>query len=208
MRTGIRARRILFGAAAVVALWWLFSSDEVRHPPGVLAPEEPAQTLIKEPQTWWRGTFQITPLADFDVRARVLSTARYYLGRETELSPLDLVLGWGRMSDQQVLDRLSISQSGRWFYWRSAYQMTPPIPIPEIQSHCANMHMIPAKPEIEKALKALRRGQVVRIQGQLVAVQARDGWNWRSSLSRDDTGNGSCELVWVSAVTVEAADGR
>lgn len=23
------------------------------------------------------------------------------------------------------------------------------------------------------------------------------GWRWRSSLSREDTGDGSCELVWV-----------
>jgi hypothetical protein len=31
----------------------------------------------------------------------------------------------------------------------------------------------------------------------LVEADGRDGWKWRSSLTRDDTGDGACELMWV-----------
>ena len=31
----------------------------------------------------------------------------------------------------------------------------------------------------------------------LVAAQGDDGWQWRSSLSREDSGDGACELIYV-----------
>jgi hypothetical protein len=33
-----------------------------------------------------------------------------------------------------------------------------------------------------------------------VEAQGRDGWSWRSSLTREDTGAGACELVFVQAI--------
>jgi hypothetical protein len=30
-----------------------------------------------------------------------------------------------------------------------------------------------------------------------VRVEAADGWSWTSSLTRDDTGPGACEVMWV-----------
>jgi hypothetical protein len=43
----------------------------------------------------------------------------------------------------------------------------------------------------------VRAGSLVRFSGYLVKVEAPDGWAWVSSLTRDDTGAGACELVWV-----------
>ncbi|MCY3021792.1 MAG: hypothetical protein NTW87_22505 [Planctomycetota bacterium] len=190
-------RRGICAVLIVLAVYWLFSSGDIRHPPGVLVPEEPLQVMLQDRKPWTRNGCQITPLAEFDIRARVLSKARYYMGRETELSPLDLVLGWGPLSDQEVVDKLSISQSGRWFEWRARKL---PLPPSEVACHCANMHMIPATPAVESALSSLRRGSIVRLQGYLVAVEGSNGWKWRSSLARDDGGNGSCEIVWVRSV--------
>ena len=31
-------------------------------------------------------------------------------------------------------------------------------------------------------------------------MRAPDGWRWRSSLTREDTGAGACELVWVERI--------
>ena len=59
------------------------------------------------------------------------------------------------------------------------------------------MHMIPSSNQIARALKRVRRGQVVQLSGYLVKIEAPDGWQWRSSLSRKDTGNGSCEVIYV-----------
>jgi hypothetical protein len=99
-----------------------------------------------------------------------------------------------------VLARIDVSQSGRFYYWR--YTGSPPIPHREIELSSANMHLIPATKAIEKKLKSLRPGNVVALRGYLVDVRSEDGFRWTSSLTRDDTGAGACELVWVAEVEV------
>ena len=101
------------------------------------------------------------------------------------------------MSDEAVLARIDVSQSGRFYYWR--YEGSPPIPHREIEVSSANMHLIPATRAIEKKLKNLRPGNVVALKGYLVDVQGEGGFRWRSSLN---TGSGACELIWVEEVEI------
>lgn len=143
----------------------------------------------------------LRPLAGFSIEARVLAREDYRLGREAEFSPTDLVLGWGRMREQEVLSRLEISQSARWYHYR--WRGEPPLPPQEIAGSSANMHMIPADFASAAALRRVRAGERVRIDGWLVQVEANDGWRWRSSLSRDDTGSGACEVVYVCSIHSE-----
>lgn len=141
--------------------------------------------------------YTIQPVASFQATARVLSTEHYRRGREAELSPVDLALGWGPMADDAVVDALDIRQSGRFFFWRAE---SFPIPRRDIETHSANMHMIPASQEIDHRLRAVRAGDQIRLRGYLVRVEASDGWQWRSSLTRDDTGAGACELVLLESL--------
>lgn len=192
-------KRWLFIALIVGAGAWAFWPEPVRtHPPGILVAIAPAQTPVKEGQSWQKNGYTIVPLAEFSLTSRVLSKKRYRLGRECDLSPVDLAMGWGPMSDQAVLDQLTISQGGRWFRWRAREL---PIPQSEIERHAANMHMIPSTDAVRAKLLALHRGDLVRLDGYLVRAEAADGWRWQSSLSRTDTGGGSCEVVWVNDVT-------
>lgn len=145
------------------------------------------------------GNARLRPLAGFSVEARVLSREDYRHGREADFSPTDLALGWGRMTEDAVLSQLDISQGGRWYRYR--WQGAPPIPVDEIVRSSANMHMIPADDAVAAALRRVERGQRVRIDGWLVEVNAGEGWRWRSSLTREDSGGGACELVFVCAVS-------
>lgn len=138
--------------------------------------------------------YTITPLADFSIEARVLAKETYTFDRGASLSPIDLALGWGPMSDSGVLSQIRISQSNRFYYWHVDQF---PIPREAIETHSANMHMIPADDAIEAQLKELHVGQIVKIEGYLVQANAKDGFYWRSSLTRQDTGAGACELVFV-----------
>ena len=105
------------------------------------------------------------------------------------------------MSDQAVLDEISMSQGQRWYrFWPRHQKM--PISGDEILFHSANIHTIPATPQIKKQLRALRKGDIVELDGSLVEVQWPDGALWSSSLSRTDIGNGACELMWVRSVAV------
>ena len=106
------------------------------------------------------------------------------------------------MSDQSVLDRISISQGNRFFQWSFGGRQ-PPIPMEEIISHSANMHLIPADAAIKQRLLSVRKGGIVVLDGDLVRVEGKNGFRWRSSLSRTDTGGGACELVWVRSLAVE-----
>ena len=128
-----------------------------------------------------------------------MATKDYTFGREADLAPVDLALGWGAMSDEAVLSKISISQSNRFYYWRVDEF---PIPRKEIEWQSANMHMIPADSQVEKILKSVRPGQVVKITGYLIEAKADDGWRWKSSLTREDTGAGACEVIFVKSLSV------
>jgi len=38
--------------------------------------------------------------------------------------------------------------------------------------------------------------------GYLISIRGEDGWHWRSSLSRTDSGDGACEVVWVDSLAI------
>jgi hypothetical protein len=195
--------RWLLVAVIIVGGWYQYqqrAQKPIRHASGVLVQRDPVQNMLDRGEVWQKDNYTIKALADFDIEARVLSKELYSSGREADLSPVDLALGWGAMSDSEVLSSLSISQSNRLYFYR--WENQAPRPPAEIASHSANMHMIPANAQIEKTLKEVRSGQVVKLRGKLVAVTAPDGWRWRSSLTREDTGAGACELVRVESVEV------
>ena len=185
---------------AVLLGAWIYISADVPQPSGVLVSSDPNQVDIV-PRRWTRGEAHFTALAQFDLRARVLSTNHYSFDRQADLSPVDFALGWGRMSDSDVLSDIKITQSGRFYFWRTRYGRMLPIPRNEVISHSANMHMIPADDDVKKILLDVRTGEIVALSGFLVQVTKPNGWVWKTSLSRTDTGNGACEVVWVERVS-------
>lgn len=171
-------------------------------PPRALPGTEPLQSALPTALPPFRlAAAELRPLAGFSIDARVLSREDYSFGREATLSPTDLALGWGRMREDAVLSRLEISQSSRWYQYR--WQGEPPLPPAEIVRSSANMHLIPANAAAAAALSRVRAGERVRIEGWLVEAVAPDGWHWRSSTTRDDSGSGACELIYVCSITRE-----
>jgi hypothetical protein len=158
----------------------------------------PVQSSIGVCPAFDHNGYRIQPMADFHAEALVLGTARYRFDRGADLSPVDLALGWGVMSDSSVLNRLSLSQDNRWvtYSWSGSAPASPRL----IGMSCTNMHVIPADEDVRRAVLAVRRDDVVRLKGRLVSVSAVDGWVWKSSLYRSDTGGGACEVVWLESV--------
>jgi hypothetical protein len=193
-------------AAFLVACAWLavdhfVFARPIARGPGVVAAREPVQQLMaRDAPVFAKDGFRVAALASFELEARVLRSKNYCCGGPDRLAPVDVALGWGRMSDEAVLERIDVSQSGRFYYWR--YEGAAPIPHREIELSSANMHLIPATKAIEKRLKKLRPGNIVVLKGYLVDVQGERGFRWKSSLTREDTGSGACELIWVEEVEV------
>ena len=156
--------------------------------------KEPVQLDLQETEPVdWNG-ITLKPRALFGLESRVLGTKPYRLGREADVSNLDLALGWGRMADPEILSHFSISQSGRFYFWRAREL---PIPAGEVIRSSANMHMIAANPEVRAELRRVRPGDHVRLHGVLADVHWPDGRYWKTSMTREDSGAGACEIVWV-----------
>ncbi|RYY78370.1 MAG: hypothetical protein EOO69_11105 [Moraxellaceae bacterium] len=141
---------------------------------------------------------QVKALETYAGEFRILSREDYSSGTEAQFSPVDFAVGWGDMARPEVYSQIEISQSNRWYHWHVDHQ--PPIPVREIETHSANMHIIPANAEVAKLLKKVKPDDMVYLQGALVEIQMDNGWHWRSSLSREDTGAGACELMRVDQV--------
>ena len=192
-------RRTLIVLLITAALWWLWPERALRHPPGVIVSIPPIQTKVEPRALAELKGYHIQVQAAYLLQARVLRTKRYY-GNGGDLVPYDVALAWGPMSDQRVLDRLKISQTNRFFFYR--WQDEPPISPEVMASHAANVHVISADKTVAKAVRSLRAGQIVTMKGCLVNVSKADGFQWNTSLTRDDAGNGACELFYVEAIRV------
>ena len=183
----------------ILSVIYLWSGSEISRAPGVLAPDEPYQKEVYSARIREIKGYRIERLASFDIRARVIAAERYWFDQGSALSPVDLVLGWGVMSDSAVLQQISISQGGRFYHW---WARTLSLPRRVIETQSANMHMIPASGEIARQLKSIRAGNMVHLKGYLVEATSKQGFRWRSSLSRTDTGGGACELILVESLYV------
>ncbi|HUB88598.1 MAG TPA: hypothetical protein VMA74_02600 [Dyella sp.] len=179
--------------------WW--QRRPVVPPPGMLAPDAPLQIDIDHGAQLQRGDTTLTTRARFTLTARVLSREDYRFDAGAFLAPEDLALGWGRMSDSAVLAKITISQSNRFYYWHVDQF---PIPRREIETSSANMHMIPADAAVRRALERVRPGQLVHLEGFLVDARRPNGWYWHTSMTREDTGDGACELVYVEDAEIVA----
>lgn len=180
---------------------WLDGAPAHCVMPGIGAAPAPVQLDVSPAMPPFQlDRHRITPRAGFAVEATVLGIERYRFGREAEVSPLDLALGWGPMADPAVYRALDISQSGRWYHYRWGPEGSP-VPLETIIATSSNMHMIPATPEVAKRLAGLEKDRRIRLQGWLVDVETTEGYRWSTSLRRDDSGDGACEIVYVCEIT-------
>jgi hypothetical protein len=193
-------RNTLMAALVAVALWHVARQWQMRpiHPAdGLIAPADPLQTNLPDAPPIRHGSWLLTPRAHYDITARILSREDYYIDPVSDLIPEDLALGWGAMSDNRILSSFEITQGGRFYFWHAKEL---PIPLQEVIEHSANTHVIPADAWSQRQLKRLRVGQVVHLTGVLVDGVRDDGMWIHTSLTRSDTGAGSCEVMLVEQV--------
>jgi hypothetical protein len=194
-------RTALAGALIALALWHFQQDWMLRpvHPPdGEIAPLDPVQSNLAATRTIASGRWQLQARAQYDITARILSREVYRFDTLADLIPEDLALGWGPMSDNRVLDHFTISQAARFYSWHARDRM--PIARQDVIDHSANTHVIPANEVVRTQLKRLRVGEVVRLGGVLVDGVRNDGVYVHTSMTRSDSGAGSCEVVLVDSV--------
>lgn len=196
-------RTILIVAVAAIGLWQGYDRWQLRpvHPPdGPIAPDDPRQTDGGTEPATTLGRWRLTPRARYDITARILSREDYAFDPLADLIPEDLALGWGPMSDNRVLGAFEITQAARFYSWKPRQSL--PIPRQTVIEHSANTHVIPADAQVRNQLRRLRVGQVVHLTGFLVDAVRDNGGYINTSLTRSDSGPGSCEVMLVEQVEV------
>ncbi len=181
--------------------WWIYERTETR-PPGVLISEEPRQQDLDPPPSFDHRGYRFAKRARYDITARVLRKEIYRTDGAASLAPVDLAVGWGPLSDTRIVDRLEFSQMGRFFYWKPKDFATFPLGPEALITNGAQMHLIPSTKELDGRIRRLRPGQIAIIGGYLVDVRGTGGFTWNTSLTRTDTGDGACEIVWVETLEV------
>jgi hypothetical protein len=134
-------------------------------------------------------TYTLVPRATYAISGLVVSQhrgdARFNLDHKTDP---------GNIRDVCVVT-CSFSWSG---------DLTPAFK-PETAS---NNHLLPADPSIAEQIGAIRVGDQIRMTGLLVDYTVTQGgreiFTRRTSLTRGDTGNGACEILYVTGLSVVA----
>jgi len=192
-------KHLLFFVLLCGGVYYYWVTKPVEHGPGIVAPETPVQEAVFNTDKLEYKKFDIKPKANIELEARILSIKNYYFDKYSDLSPTDIVFGWGPMSDERNLNSIMVRQSDRSFYWEMA---NPPIKQEKMWQHATNMHLIGSTQEIRDKIGSLRKGHVVKIAGYLVNAQSPEGWSLKTSMSRKDIGDNSSELVWVKSLTI------
>jgi hypothetical protein len=165
---------------------------------------EPAQAPEAKPAFEYRvggETYRVTPRFRWDGSGRVVGNRPYRWSAAATLIPDDLALAWGPLLSPPYDGRISYSQFSRFFFWRTS---DPGLDRGTIVSHAANVHVIPSNSRLRRALRAVSKGDDVRLEGWLVDVDGVNdpSFHWGTSTTRDDEGPGSCETVYLTRLTV------
>ncbi len=196
---------VLLGAIALL-LTFLLKPAPIVYLPGqapLAAQDSPIQNRLHgsaaDPMVFDSGgtSWTLTPRATYQISARVLGN-KTYSDWQSPFVPRDLALAWGEMSDPAVDEWIKWRQSGRWYYYN--WPGDSPYKGSTIRNQSANVHIIPATENLDRALQGLEKNDVIYMEGQLVdlstTILGAERFT-KTSLSRTDSGGGACEILYV-----------
>ncbi len=114
---------------------------------------------------------------------------------DDHLNMLDVCVVWGSNADPGLLRKLSFwngiftcnvktKDTAAW----QAFDMTA----------LSNNHLISDDPFVRRQVRKLKVGDQIRVEGMLASYGANGGPLRGTSTTREDTGNGACETIYVS----------
>ncbi|MBR4543958.1 MAG: hypothetical protein IKO53_07090 [Lachnospiraceae bacterium] len=145
----------------------------------------------------------------YEIEALVVHTKNYY-GSDfgTKLAPRDLALAWGSVAKYNNTVDFHWDQHGRWYFWQvNTYEELSTVgTVDDVNRQSSNNHLIAANSSVKKTIKKINTGDHIKLKGYLVNITATNSkgnpYYWNSSTSRSDTGNGACEVMYVTEATI------
>jgi len=154
-------------------------------------------------------TYTVTPRASYDISGLVVSQHRgdalfniYHKADPGNIK--DVCVVWGEAITSGAYQKVRFSSEEFTCYYSWSGVITPPFN-PEKMS---NNHLIPATPDVAARIGAVHVGDQMRMRGLLVdytvTKDGQDIFTRRTSLTRKDGGNGACEILYTTDVSVVA----
>ncbi len=203
---------LMTAACAAMAVGWM--ADGTLPARGRLAPAltgEPLQTpTAQAPFAVSAGgvRYQIKPVFDYDISGLVVSLHHsdtwwdwIHAASNDHLNVVDLCVVWGANAKAGAYKKMKFS-SGQFVCYVST---SDPIAWQtQYVRALSNNHLLTDSPRIARQLSGLRVGDQIRLRGQLAEYSHHAGFAFTrgTSTTRDDTGNGACETIFVQDVTV------
>lgn len=163
----------------------------------------PEQINVDIPQPFivekGNNTYFLYPQAQYKIGALVGRKKRYRFDKMASISPIDLALFWGPISYADNMKQLSVRQNKRRYYFFLKRNAT--LSVNWVYVNSSNNHIIPANSNIRRALNPIRRNDTIYMEGYLVNVSANirgSTYNWKTSTTRKDRGDGACEIIYVT----------
>ncbi|MBW6515075.1 MAG: hypothetical protein K0B81_00485 [Candidatus Cloacimonetes bacterium] len=167
----------------------------------------PQQEKLTEPDvmiiTRGNSSFTLHPKAHYRVGAVVRSKRGYRFDAMSKISPYDFALVWGVLADKHFYQQVRISQGRRRYFFKP--KRSSHLSLDWVYVNSSNHHVIPANVNIKRALRRVKKNDIIELEGYLVDIHAvikGRTHTWNTSLTRDDRGDGSCEIMYVRKVKI------
>ncbi|ENX49711.1 MAG TPA: hypothetical protein DIT34_09125 [Acinetobacter ursingii] len=138
----------------------------------------------------------VSVLKPFNGDFRILGSKQYRNDEQAKFSPIDFAVSYGLFAHPEIASQIKINQYDRYLNWS---MQTLPVPPDQAMKLVSNMHIIPANPDIAKQITQVKRGDLVRLKGELVEVKDNN-LVWTSSLAPGGVGDGACEVFRVHSI--------
>lgn len=142
----------------------------------------------------------LTARAHYATKAWVVATDDGFDGPLGKVMPLDVALAWGPLGSPDILKTMRFHLKRRYVSVRWDGEM--PLPHEAVMTHLSNHHLIPATPELHEYLRDVREGDLLELEGHLVDVDIANSRGIRTSMRRDDKGDGACEVLFVERAVI------
>lgn len=167
-------------------------------------PEEPIQVKIQPKKIKLNGS-ELELIYKFKIEARVVSAKRYAWDDMSNVMTHDLGVTWGSISETKNFNQIKWDQSNRFLIYSMYENVIPKLGgIDYINSHVANIHLIPKDWTVEATLNKIKDYDIVSIEGYLTDVRKGNKIVYTSD-RRDDNGPGACEVIYVEKINIKVS---
>ena len=179
--------------------YWALVMYPVKHGSGETAPKAPKLELIRSFEPIEFQDYSFLAFKKFKGEVRVLHKKRYLFDAKKDIAPIDLLVGWGEMSDERNIDFIQFNLNHRDV---TLNYIHPPIPEDEISKQMILFHLVTESDSVTKKIRRLRIGNNIELEGLYIRQQSTPSIIWNSESNNNYPNTIEKSILWVTKLEV------